>query len=264
MIRKKYMKSAMTCGLAMAAMVMLVGCSAKTNQQGNQEPSAVESQEGNQDTTSEAGTTKETQNSETNETEGAQTEDTNSTTQQSEDKSDEFPMTVLPDGLTGMKSETKVYPELRDLIIETYEMPEEYLDSTRYFYNYVDLDQNGTDELFVVVMGDYTSGTGGNSALWVEEANGKLHVKQDFTLVNTPVIISDTITNGVHELIVPYYGGGAEGSYAILKFDGEKFNRVSNAETIESLDGIKGKAIIANDQSAELDAGLELGISLAE
>lgn len=235
MIRKKYMKSAMTCGLAISAMVMLVGCTSKTNQQGNQAPSAVESQEGDQSATSENETTEKTQT-----------------------------LAVLPDGVDGMKSETKVYPELRNLIIEAYDIPEEYLDSTRYLYNYVDLNEDGINELFVVVMGTYTSGTGGNSALWVEVVDGKLHVKQDFTLVNTPVIISDTITNGVHELIVPYYGGGEEGAYAILKFDGEKFNRVSNAETIASLNGITGKAIIANDQSAELDAGLELGISLAE
>lgn len=152
---------------------------------------------------------------------------------------------------------------MRKLIIDYYEIPEEYYESTRYYYNYVDLDDDGEDEMFVVVMGPYTSGTGGSSALWVTTNSGKLHVKQDFTIVNTPVIVSDNLTDGVHDLIVPYYGGGAQSQYSILEFQSDSFPRVSDGKMSETLDGVTGTAIIANDIGEEMEQGIK-GINLLD
>lgn len=176
----------------------------------------------------------------------------------------DVPMVALPDQITGMKSETAVNAELRDLIIDYYEIPEEYYGETKYYYNYVDLDNDGTNEIFAVVMGSYTSGTGGSSALWLTENAGKWHIKQDFTLINPPVIISDTMTNGVHDLVVPYYGGGAEGNYAILKYKDGEYTWVSDSETVKDIDNITGTAILANDIPAERDAGIEAHTLLDE
>lgn len=181
----------------------------------------------------------------------------------SESNDTEVPMVELPEGITGMKAEKTVNKQLRDLIIEYMEIPEDYFETTKYYYNYVDLNDDGQDEIFVVVSGPYTSGTGGSSALWVVESAGKLHVNQDFTLVNTPVIVSDTITNGVHELVVPYYGGGAESQYSILTCSDGAFTRVADGRMVKTLEGITGKAIIANDILAEMDAGI-LGLSLLD
>lgn len=182
--------------------------------------------------------------------------DTNTEANKNETTNSEVPMVELPDQITGMKTETDVNLELSEIIKKYYEIPEEYYESTRYYYNYVDLDNDGSDEIFAVVMGSYTSGTGGSSALWITEKAGKWHVEQDFTLINPPVIISDNMTNGVHDLVVPYYGGGAEGNYAILKYEDGKYTRVSDSETVENLDNITGNAIIANDIPAERDAGI--------
>lgn len=168
----------------------------------------------------------------------------------------EVPMVELPSHITGMKSETKINEQLSNIIKEYYEIPVEYYESTTYYYNYVDLDNDGIEEIFAVVIGPYTSGTGGSSALWLVENAGKWHVNQAFTLVNMPVIISDKITNGYHEVVVPYYGGGQESSYAILKCKDGEYTRVSDSETVKNLDGITGTAILTNDIPAERDAGI--------
>lgn len=137
-------------------------------------------------------------------------------TQEEEVKND-VPMVELPKGIQGEKAETQRLEELRKLIITYYEIPKDYHESTKYYYNRVDLDDDREEELFVIVMGPYTSGSGGSNALLVTNNGGELHVKQDFTIVNTPIIVSDKVTNGVHDLIVPFYGGGAQSQYSILE-----------------------------------------------
>lgn len=173
----------------------------------------------------------------------------------------EIDMVSLPEGITGLKAESKPNKELQQLIIDYYEIPKDYYETTRYYYNYVDLNGDDSDEIFVVVMGPYTSGTGGSSALWVVESAGKLHVNQDFTIVNTPVIISDTVTNGVNELIIPYYGGGTESKYSILACKDGYYPIVPDGKMVNSLEGIKGTAIIANDMIKEIEAGI-MGLNL--
>lgn len=168
----------------------------------------------------------------------------------------EVPMVELPSHITGMKSETEANEKLSKIIKEYYDIPVEDYESTTYYYNYVDLDNDGNQEIFAVVIGPYTSGSGGSSALWLVENGGKWHVNQAFTLVNMPVIISDNITNGYHEVVVPYYGGGQESSYAILKYKDGLYTRVSDSETVKTLDKITGTAILTNDIPAERDAGI--------
>ncbi len=174
----------------------------------------------------------------------------------------EIPMLKLPEGISGMKAETKPFKELRDLIIEDMEVPEEYYETTHYFYNYLDLNDDGKDEIFVMVAGPYTSGSGGSSALLLSENGGKLHIVQEFTLVNEPVIISDKLENGYHNLIIPYYSE-SKTQYSVLKYKNGAYPNVPDGEMIQSLEGIKGKAIIANDRINEVQAGI-MGLSLSE
>lgn len=175
---------------------------------------------------------------------------------------DEIPMVKLPEGISGMKAETKPFKELRDLIIEDMEVPEDYYETTHYFYNYVDLNDDGKNEIFVLVAGPYTSGTGGSSALLVSENGGKLHVMQEFTLVNEPIIISDKLDNNYHDIIIPYFGNN-KSQYSILKYADGAYKNVPDGEMIDTLDGIKGKAIIANDRLNEVQEGI-MGLSLSE
>ncbi len=175
---------------------------------------------------------------------------------------DGIPMVKLPEGISGMKAETKPLKELRDLIIEDMEVPEDYYDTTHYFYNYIDLNDDGKNEIFVMVTGPYTSGTGGSSALLISENGGKLHITQEFTLVNEPIIVSDKSENGYHDLIIPYFGNHKT-QYSVLKYTNGAYKNVPDGEMIDRLDGITGKAIIANDLLNEVQAGI-MGLSLSD
>lgn len=177
------------------------------------------------------------------------------------DKNKEVPMVKLPEGIKGIKAETKSNKALEALIMQEYDISKEELGQTKYFYNYLDLNNDESNEIFVVVMGPYTSGTGGDSALWVVENQGQLYVNQRFTLANVPIIISDKVTNGYHDLIVPYSGGGAEGGYKVLTCEEGSYEDAGQAKGIENLDGVTGKAIIANDILKEIENG-STGIQL--
>ena len=100
----------------------------------------------------------------------------------------------------------------------------------------MDLDSDGENEIFAVVVGSYTSGSGGSSALWCAEQDGELVVKQAFTLVNMPVIVVDNEDGGAKDLILERSGGGAETEYVMLTCADGVYTNVSDAETVSSSD----------------------------
>ena len=161
----------------------------------------------------------------------------------------------LPTGVEQKKSETEPNEELSRLIIEYFEIPDDELANTRYYYNYVDLDGNGKNEIFTVVVGSYTSGSGGSSALWCEEQDGALAVKQELTLINMPVIVADNEENGPKSLILERSGGGAETEYVELICEDGVYTNVSDAEPAAGLEDISGVAILCNDLADDMQTG---------
>ena len=156
--------------------------------------------------------------------------------------------------IVGVYAETQPNKDLEEKMIEYLQIPNEYLDETKYYYNYVDLNSDGKEEIFTVVMGPYTSGSGGSMALYmVQDDTGEWQVQQEFTLIQTPVIVSDKATNGNKDLIVMNSGGGAEGNYVVLTYQDGKYTTVNEGTVIQGLEGITGKAIISNDIAEELE-----------
>lgn len=176
---------------------------------------------------------------------------------------EEVTFTDMPEGITCTIAEKEKYSKLEKLIIDEFDIPDEYLKETRYYYNYVDLNNDGNEEIFVVVMGIYTSGTGGSSAIIVNQNEDELNVSQSLSLIHTPVIISDKLTNGYKEIIVEYYGGGEtqEERYVVLKNTDGSYNDVSDGTPLGSIDDIKGTAIICNDIEKEVEEGTALTLS---
>ena len=157
-------------------------------------------------------------------------------------------------------SQTEHLPELAAVIAETYDIPEDAWENTRYYYDYVDLNEDGVDEIFAVVMGMYTSGSGGDSALILHPAAG-MTVSQQFTLVRMPILVSDEMTNGAHDLIFLRSGGGSEPAYVRLTCTDGIYSNPSDAEVLEDIDDIKGITILGNDVAADLDAGSALTLA---
>lgn len=168
----------------------------------------------------------------------------------------------LPDTVTEEKAETEGNDELKKLIIDYYSIPESDLAGTRYYYNYVDLDGDGKEEIFCAVIGSYTSGSGGDSALWVKEEGQHLEIAQAFTLVSTPVIVADDADSRAKKLILRRSGGGAETEYVELTLQDGVYTNVADAPTIDAVDGISGTAIICNNLIEDTEK--ETYLSLAD
>ena len=91
-------------------------------------------------------------------------------------------------------SEDDEYPELAAFLTEYYQIPEEECKETRYYYNYIDLNEDGTDEIVAVTIGDTISDTRGDVALILRPGeNGQFEVLGAFSEIHTPVMISDDL-----------------------------------------------------------------------
>lgn len=156
------------------------------------------------------------------------------------------------------RSESQRNEALEALIIDYYEIPESFYEQTSYYYNYVDLNDDGIDELFAVFIGPYMSGSGGNSAAIISQTDGELEIVQNFTLIHTPVIISDATTNGYHNIITLRSGGGADTQYVKLTYQENGYETVNDAEVIKTLDTVSGQSIITNDIINDRDTGVIL------
>ena len=100
-------------------------------------------------------------------------------------------MTQLGNEPDYLLAESEPYPALEQFIIDTYGIPEDFYDKTKYYYNLVDLNEDGREEIFAVVMGPYTSGSGGSSALIAFDFEGDIREITQLTLIHTPIIISE-------------------------------------------------------------------------
>lgn len=80
-------------------------------------------------------------------------------------------------------------------------------------------------------------------------------VSQSFTLIRTPIIVSDTTTNGAHEPILQRSGGGAETEYVRLVCSDGVYSNPADAEVVEDLAAVTGKAIISNDLTVDMQSG---------
>ena len=154
------------------------------------------------------------------------------------------PEAWIPSSIPKQYAETKPCPELEKAIAAYYELSEEERANTSYVYNRVDLNGDGTEEIFAVITGPYTSGTGGDSAVWGRLYNGNFQIYQTFTLIRTPVIITKDATNGLPNgakgIIVRRSGGGAPAELIqYVSHDGEYV-----PEPFSGLDKVKGTAIL--------------------
>lgn len=122
------------------------------------------------------------------------------------------------------------------------------VDKIRYYYNRIDLDEDGKPETFVYLLGPSLCGTGGCSAAIFKQCNNKYELLSKFSLVNNPIIISNNKTNGFRDILMFVSGGGIEGFLAELKYTGTSYpSNPSVKPKVKPGTKIKGVAIIADD-----------------
>lgn len=153
-------------------------------------------------------------------------------------------------GIEYKSSETERDEEIEKSIIDYLEYNKNEDGKMVYFYNYVDLNGDEKEEVFVYLLGQYVSGSGGSTALIIDKEN--YDVISKFTLVQNPIIISEEKTNGWNNIIMQVSGGGAESSYVKIEFDGERYpSNPSMAPKVEDGSVVKGIAIISDNISIE-------------
>jgi|AntDeeMinimDraft_5_1070356.scaffolds.fasta_scaffold01180_4 putative lipoprotein len=112
-----------------------------------------------------------------------------------------------------------------------------YLGEVRYFQAEQDLNDDGNPEVIVHIVGPQVCGSGGCETLVFSHKTEELTLVAEMTLTRPPVMVAEASTHGWHDLGVAVSGGGASGSYARLRYDGEQYPSnptVSPVETSEN------------------------------
>lgn len=152
----------------------------------------------------------------------------------------------IPEDIRRTTSGMKKFPPLERAIMKTYGISEEERKNTRYAYEILDLDGDGTLDVLAIVSGPYTSGTGGDSALWGTFRNGTFEVKQTFTLMRLPLIV----TTDPISLIVRRSGGGAPSKIVRLDLKNGKFVESQDENVMKNLK--KDNAVVLFDGLREM------------
>lgn len=170
----------------------------------------------------------------------------------------------VPTIMSEFAEETE-YPELAIFLSEYYQIPAETQTETRYYYNYIDINEDGTDEIFAIVIGEYTEQDNGDPALLLTaEADGSFAVIKSFDGVHTPILISEELTNGWHDIIYQVYGRDTDDGYLSWYYDLEKGYDAESTELLESIPSVSGIEILSNNLIDDMDKGRYMTLAPGE
>lgn len=151
---------------------------------------------------------------------------------------------------------------LADFLAGYYQVPEEYRAETRYYYNYTDLNDDGEDEIFAVVVGEHTEQDNGDPALLLaENADGSFTVLKSLDGIRTPVLICERTTNGWHDFVYKVYGFGTETGYRLCSYRKEGGYGTDEDELLDEMPLLSGTQILSNNLIDDLDQGRYLTLA---
>lgn len=157
--------------------------------------------------------------------------------------------------IAAVLSEKERKPELEEALKEKYNINQESAKKTRYYYNYVDLDEDGVNEIIVEVLMSNANNNDEDNVVIYKDNNGRLEEIDDFKIKKNPIIISEEKTNGWKNIIIESSADGNAKKYSVLKYDGDDYSDVDESETINGINDVAGVAIISNDISNDLKQG---------
>lgn len=161
----------------------------------------------------------------------------------------------VSDEITYMSGEKIKNSKLEEAIIRELDADQADVKKTRYLYNHIDLNGDKQDEVFVQLVGPYTSGTGGDTGMLFRQKDGGYELIQSFTLVRNPVIVSTNRTNGWNDLIVEVSGGGVEAKKVKLQFNGKTYPNIPDGVELAKSEKIQGTEILYNDNTENTEQG---------
>ena len=104
------------------------------------------------------GKKEETDKAETAPDTAAETESQTEETEEKEQERTQYPVSEAD--TETIYADREKNQELADFLIAYYQIPEEFCTETRYYYDRVDLNEDGTEEILAVVVGEYTECAG--------------------------------------------------------------------------------------------------------
>lgn len=139
-----------------------------------------------------------------------------------------------------MPSATDKNAELEKLIAEA--LPGKDLKDSTYYYNSANLNDDDTDEIAALVV-DTAYEPDGGALVLATKKDGKLTLLQVINGVSAPVIVSDTVSNGWHDLIIPDEMGNG---WTVLNWDGKQYP-ADKGKSLAKVDDQSGFALFYND-----------------
>ncbi|MGB3367298.1 MAG: hypothetical protein WBA54_07410 [Acidaminobacteraceae bacterium] len=132
---------------------------------------------------------------------------------------------------------------VKDIFFSEKENPE-----YSYTYNYINLNDDEFDDMIVLLGGMEFAGSGGSTVLILKGEEDKSYsLINKVTLARTPIVVTNTSSNGYRDLMFVVYGGGSETLHNILKYDGVKYPLNPSMQLEAELGRVfEGEALIAN------------------
>jgi hypothetical protein len=118
-------------------------------------------------------------------------------------------------------------------------------DPPRYYYNKVDLNDDGQSEVIVYPFGMGFCGSGGCQTYIFQTEGDNYRPIAMLPVTNQPIIVTEQKTAGWRDLVVYRSGGGITANYHIIRFNGKTYP--DSTKEIPSNSTIEGKAFIADD-----------------
>ena len=150
---------------------------------------------------------------------------------------------------------------------QNYNVMEEYSEDEEYpelaaFLNYTDLNEDGTDEIVAVTIGDTTSDNRGDAALILRPGeNGQFEVLGAFSQIHTPVMISEDMENDWHTIIFPIYGGGQESGFISAVYREETGYELDEESFVREEPKVSGDRILSDNLINDMDTDNYLTIA---
>lgn len=167
----------------------------------------------------------------------------------------------IPASFESRFAETDAHPQLEKAIAEYCSVPEADFDRVRYYYNYVDLNNDSKNEILALVLDQEEAGIDGNLLLWLDEPEAEKitshSIRQAFRQVGVPIYISNHMTEGYLDLIIaqdesaenqPEQGEEVSVDNAGRDIDGEETSLQKTAGLDETT-GTNGAELLSLDQN---------------
>gem|GEM_PF-3000259 len=97
-----------------------------------------------------------------------------------------------------------------------------------------------TPMVFVYLSGPEWCGSGGCTALLIARDKKSFKLVQKFTLVNLPIRVLCSLTNGWHDLAFRVHGGGVSNHPVVLRFNGSRYPSNPSAEPVAESAALAG------------------------